>query len=70
MKKALVLFVLLIGITGAVWAACGSDVKCAVHDVATVTFTGKQKFENGHSWYLYHCSAGSRRGHDFWVRCD
>jgi hypothetical protein len=52
----------------AVYAACLGQVKCPIHDVATVTYTGQQKFENNHFFYKYHCDGGG--GHDLWVRCD
>jgi hypothetical protein len=78
MKRVTVVALLLVILSGAIWAACEGEVKCPKHDVATITFKGKQKFEGGHIWYLYHCSAGKEKdstgkvknGHDFWVRCD
>jgi hypothetical protein len=69
-RNLIVQFLLIVLTAASLWAACLGEVKCPVHDVATVYFAGKQKFYEGHFWYLYHCSGGSRKGHDFWVRCD
>ena len=70
MKKATLIVFLFTALTGTIWAACSGNVKCPMHDVSTVTFAGDQKFENGHFWYLYHCSGDDKKGHYFWVRCD
>ena len=75
MRKALfivALSLLIMILAGAIWAACPSRVPCPTHDNSTTYFTGTQKFENNHYWYLYHCTEGgtNHEGHDFWVRCD
>jgi hypothetical protein len=74
MKRRTVIFLLAGGaaacfMSGLAWAACSGIPKCPIHDL-DMTFTGHQKFENNHFWYLYHCTGGGRNGHDVWVRCD
>lgn len=69
-KKLLLLLLALAVLAIPVFAACWETPKCPIHDVGTVRFANQQKVIEGHTYFLYHCSAGPDGGHDFWVRCD
>jgi hypothetical protein len=69
-RRSLLVLSVLFLFTVSVFGACWNTPKCPTHDTGTVRFANKQKTEDGHTYFLYHCSAGRDGGHDFWVKCD
>lgn len=68
MKRLLVLAV-LIGCAVSAFAACYYTPRCRVHrDIGTVRFANEERQEDGHTFFLYFCTADG--GHYFWEECD